>query len=882
MPTFNPVVQGIQGKVTEPEYVDTRLNLDLSGLKNLGNALTSYKIDEAEYEAKIAKATKDSKRDALDLQLKLNREQRAQESHEWAREKFNFAVNAEARNQAKFGVYMEEAERKKYDWEFKQASDIALKDYSEATAQLQEKALQNGMDLSELNTQQLKLKDDFYKKYNYNGRPILGYDEMAKIDRGYSGLSVSDAGYYQQQYRQSLEEEKANAKANEKRIITSMRENAPTATRNMSDSDLLKINDNIERNTRQIQYINALQDQISGPVSPELEIARNNSYKNLGVQAATMASLETISKNGYVNPVDLEALKSMTINEMEGNGLNVTEATVTTNKLFDVLGLAESGVRFEEKQRALETMSTEAALTRMVIDNVDPVMLESFKRYYRTDVSPQEKVALLDDIVKNNKYGEFSKFTNVLTTTKEDIKRALIEGDPAYKNALEFNVLKVKGGTSNKEDEIAAAAGIAISSTIGSDDIVNTNNYKESEIITTNAVENHIQDMTPEEKEKLSETTKEATAAELVRVENKAKESGKELRYDTKGYVVQVDSKDGNAITRMSESAFGGDVNNRISTINRNANNIGKLSSNLNPDLTEEEARKQYFESIGIQPLAENEQISEARPGFIAGLRSGATAVWETTKALAKHPRLAKMAGAYLLSSDENRKQKILQDAVKYYNNLSTEEQRDLDNSIRIGTQAREDVGKNEEFVSAYGFGQISGHPILSALGATAFDMLPKDVKQYLYDSTLTNWIGDIANKVAGDPTYGMSNEDRASFLTFASKLHKYKPEEYEELNKGFFNGLLGFWKEHKKDLSMNVLKNINSKKEMTKLYANLVKLDFTEDEKLFDYLKEKGIEQPIINPNKITNLEDKKLIANAIVSGVWNDETLEVLNKYK
>lgn len=104
MVNYNPVVQSIagMGKVEQPEYVDTRITMDLSSLGKLAEQTTGGLMEGARFEREMLSAMDRANRNRKADQYAALKEQRAAEKHQWAAEKHQFAINAEERAQTKF------------------------------------------------------------------------------------------------------------------------------------------------------------------------------------------------------------------------------------------------------------------------------------------------------------------------------------------------------------------------------------------------------------------------------------------------------------------------------------------------------------------------------------------------------------------------------------------------------------------------------------------------------------------------------------------------------------------------------------------------------------------------------------------------------------
>lgn len=104
MVNYNPVVQSIagMGKVEQPEYVNTRITMDLSSLGKLAEQTTGGLMEGARFEREMLSAMDRANRNRKADQYAALKEQRAAEKHQWAAEKHQFAINAEERAQSKF------------------------------------------------------------------------------------------------------------------------------------------------------------------------------------------------------------------------------------------------------------------------------------------------------------------------------------------------------------------------------------------------------------------------------------------------------------------------------------------------------------------------------------------------------------------------------------------------------------------------------------------------------------------------------------------------------------------------------------------------------------------------------------------------------------
>lgn len=149
MVNYNPVVQSIagMGKVEQPEYVDTRITMDLSSLGKLAEQTTGGLMEGARFEREMLSAMDRANRNRKADQYAALKEQRAAEKHQWAAEKHQFAINAEERAQTKF--------------EQEQVEKEAGRNYAHDLNTLRDMRDTSGMSTRQFDAFDRKLQDDY-------------------------------------------------------------------------------------------------------------------------------------------------------------------------------------------------------------------------------------------------------------------------------------------------------------------------------------------------------------------------------------------------------------------------------------------------------------------------------------------------------------------------------------------------------------------------------------------------------------------------------------------------------------------------------------------------------------------------------------------------
>ena len=190
MVNYNPVVQSIagMGKVEQPEYVDTRITMDLSSLGKLAEQTTGGLMEGARFEREMLSAMDRANRNRKADQYAALKEQRAAEKHQWAAEKHQFAINAEERAQTKFDQ--------------EQAQKGLLLNFAKDATNLLRSQEYNDAGLIERGTQLTKLQD----KYTAFG---IDPNQMVKFSNNLFGNISADLNQI------LVEKEKSYAKADQ-------------------------------------------------------------------------------------------------------------------------------------------------------------------------------------------------------------------------------------------------------------------------------------------------------------------------------------------------------------------------------------------------------------------------------------------------------------------------------------------------------------------------------------------------------------------------------------------------------------------------------------------------------------------------------------------
>ena len=323
MVNYNPVVQSIagMGKVEQPEYVDTRITMDLSSLGKLAEQTTGGLMEGARFEREMLSAMDRANRNRKADQYAALKEQRAAEKHQWAAEKHQFAINAEERAQTKFDQ--------------EQAQKGLLLNFAKDATNLLRSQEYNDAGLIERNTQLTKLQD----KYTAFG---IDPNQMMKFSNNLFGNISADLNQI------LVEKEKSYAKADQKIIdeyVKDIYKDNPDGYRTLTMQErenIFKrgrtISENIEIGKRAYDW--AVQNNIDPSLAKDTLIKAGSDGVKL---AAYMAIGGAISQNnGPMTEVDKELVRSTYTNNLVSlfNGdLSEEEARAIINRSTRILDL---------------------------------------------------------------------------------------------------------------------------------------------------------------------------------------------------------------------------------------------------------------------------------------------------------------------------------------------------------------------------------------------------------------------------------------------------------------------------------------------------------------------------------------------------------------
>ena len=323
MVNYNPVVQSIagMGKVEQPEYVDTRITMDLSSLGKLAEQTTGGLMEGARFEREMLSAMDRANRNRKADQYAALKEQRAAEKHQWAAEKHQFAINAEERAQTKFDQ--------------EQAQKGLLLNFSKDATDLLRSQEYNDAGLIERNTQLTKLMD----RYTVAG---IDPNQMVKFSNNLFGNISADLNQI------LVEKEKSYAKADQTTMdnyVKDIYKDNPDGYRTLTmqeKENIFKrdrtISENIEIGKRAYDW--AIQNNIDPTLAKDTLIKAGTN----GVQmAAYMAIGGAISQNNRpMTEAEKELVRSEYTNNLVSlfNGdLSEEEARSIINRSTRILDL---------------------------------------------------------------------------------------------------------------------------------------------------------------------------------------------------------------------------------------------------------------------------------------------------------------------------------------------------------------------------------------------------------------------------------------------------------------------------------------------------------------------------------------------------------------